>query len=51
MQDVYLGGIVATTSLVGKMGEVTFADGVRLVGQLLGSLVTHDLGRQRCTPW
>jgi Kef-type K+ transport system membrane component KefB len=39
MQDVYLGGIVATTSLVGKMGEVTFADGVRLVGQLLGSLV------------
>lgn len=39
MQDVYLGAIVATTSLVGEMGEVSFVDGIMLVLQLLASLL------------
>ena len=39
MQDVYLGAIVATTSLVGEMGDMTFVDGVMLVLQLLASLL------------
>ena len=35
----YLGAIVATTSLVGEMGDMTFVDGIMLVLQLLASLV------------
>ena len=39
MQDVYLGAIVATTSLVGSYGEVTFVDCITLSGRLIGSLL------------